>query len=153
MMCVSALSAVGRGFGRRLCGAPRAFSSRVDVSLTEEERELMEGVRRFGQAESAPIGGEVDRSNQFSTQLWAKMGELGVLGIGADPDFGGVGLGVMEQAVEMEEISRASGSVALSYGRHSILCVDRLSRIGSPDQKAEDVRKMISGEFVGALVV
>lgn len=85
--------------------------------------------------------------------LWKKMGDLGILGITASPDYGGMGLGVMDHVIVMEELSRASGSIALSYGAHSNLCVDRLDRIGNESQKQKYLPKLISGEYVGALAM
>lgn len=85
--------------------------------------------------------------------LWPKMGEMGFLGITASPDYGGLGLGYLEHCLVMEELSRASGSIALSYGAHSNLCVNQISRNGNPDQKAKYLPKLISGAHIGALAM
>ena len=110
-------------------------------------------MHRFAQAEIAPLAAETDKSNQFPMHLWQKMGELGLLGMTADPEYGGSGLGYLAHTIAVEEISRASASVGLSYGAHSNLCVNQINRWGTPEQKAQFLPKLCSGEHVGALAM
>jgi isovaleryl-CoA dehydrogenase len=114
---------------------------------------LRDTVRQFAAAEIVPRAGEIDRSNQFPMDLWRKMGSLGVLGITVEETYGGAGMGYLAHIVAMEEISRASGSVGLSYGAHSNLCVNQIRRNGSEAQKSTYLPKLISGEHVGALAM
>ena len=114
---------------------------------------LRDTVRRFAQDRIAPIAAEIDSSNEFPEHLWKELGEIGVLGVTADPDFGGTGMGYLAQVVAIEEISRASASVGLSYGAHSNLCVNQINRWGTPEQKAKYLPKLCSGEHVGALAM
>ncbi|MDG1505550.1 MAG: acyl-CoA dehydrogenase family protein [Planktomarina sp.] len=110
-------------------------------------------VHRFAQDEIKPLAGAVDRDNQFPAQLWKQLGDLGVLGITVDEEFGGVGLGYLAHTVVIEEIARASASVSLSYGAHSNLCVNQISLNGTPEQKNKYLPKLISGDHVGALAM
>ncbi|MCO6388595.1 isovaleryl-CoA dehydrogenase [Aliihoeflea sp. 40Bstr573] len=114
---------------------------------------LRETVRRFAQDRIAPIASEIDSSNEFPNHLWQEMGALGLLGITADPDFGGSGMGYLAHVVALEEISRASASVGLSYGAHSNLCVNQINRWGNAEQKAKYLPALCSGEAVGALAM
>ncbi|MFL6719544.1 MAG: acyl-CoA dehydrogenase family protein, partial [Burkholderiaceae bacterium] len=112
---------------------------------------LREAVQQFAQEQIAPRAAENDRTDQFPMDLWKKMGELGLLGITVDEEYGGTAMGYLAHIVAMEEISRASASVGLSYGAHSNLCVNQIRRNGSDEQKAKYLPKLISGEHVGAL--
>ena len=114
---------------------------------------LRDTVSRFAVAEIAPLAFETDRTDQFPTHLWRQMGELGVLGLTAPEDFGGAAMGYLAHTIAMEEISRASASIGLSYGAHSNLCVNQITRNGTPDQRAKYLPKLISGEHVGALAM
>src|SRR3954469_9122502 len=109
--------------------------------------------RDFAQDEIAPRAAEIDRSNLFPRDLWPKMGALGLHGITVEEEFGGSGLGYLEHCVALEEVSRASASVGLSYGAHSNLCVNQISRNGTAEQKRKYLPKLISGEHVGALAM
>ncbi len=124
-----------------------------DFALGEDIELLRETVRGFAQDRIAPCAGEIDATNQFPRDLWPKLGELGLLGITVEEEFGGAGLGYLAHVVAMEEISRASASVGLSYGAHSNLCVNQLRRWGNPAQKAGYLPGLISGEHVGALAM
>src|SRR5258706_12689726 len=106
-------------------------------------------VRDFVQKEFAPRAAEIDRANEFPADLWRKLGSLGVLGITVEEEFGGTQMGYLAHIVAMEEISRASASVGLSYGAHSNLCVNQLRRNGSDAQRKRYLPKLISGEHVG----
>ncbi|MFG1277260.1 isovaleryl-CoA dehydrogenase [Xanthobacter autotrophicus] len=124
-----------------------------DFDLGETADMLRDTVRDFSQAEIAPRAAEIDKTNQFPRDLWPKLGALGLLGVTAEEEYGGSGLGYLEHVIAMEEISRASASVGLSYGAHSNLCVNQISRNGTPKQKAKYLPKLISGEHVGALAM
>jgi isovaleryl-CoA dehydrogenase len=124
-----------------------------DFGLGEDINLLRETVRSFAQSEIAPRAAEIDSSNQFPRDLWPKLGELGVLGITVESEYGGTGLGYLAHVVAMEEISRASGSVGLSYGAHSNLCVNQLRRWGTPEQRARYLPRLITGEHLGALAM
>jgi len=125
----------------------------LDHNLGEEIDMLRDVVYRFAQAEIVPRAAEIDRSNDFPADLWQKLGELGLLGITAESDYGGSGMGYLAHVIAMEEISRASASVALSYGAHSNLCVNQISRNGSHEQKAKYLPQLCSGEHIGALAM
>ncbi len=125
----------------------------LNFQLGEEIDALRDAVRSFAEAEIAPRAAEVDRSDQFPMDLWPKMGELGVLGITVPEEYGGANMGYLAHMIAMEEISRASASIGLSYGAHSNLCVNQIKRNGSDEQKKKYLPKLISGEHVGALAM
>src|SRR6185312_2567860 len=114
---------------------------------------LRDTVRSFSDAEIAPRAAEIDHSNKFPRDLWPKFGKLGLLGITVEEEYGGTGLGYLEHCVAMEEVSRGSASVGLSYGAHSNLCVNQIRRNGTDAQKRKYLPKLISGEHVGALAM
>ncbi len=114
---------------------------------------LRDAVSRFAAAEIAPLADMTDRSDEFPMHLWRKMGDMGVLGLTAAEEYGGAGMGYLAHTIAMEEISRASASIGLSYGAHSNLCVNQITRNGTPEQRAKYLPKLISGEHVGALAM
>jgi isovaleryl-CoA dehydrogenase len=125
----------------------------LDFDLGETADMLRDQVASFSAAEIAPRAADIDKSNDFPADLWRKFGDLGVLGITVEEEYGGAGMGYLEHVVAMEEISRASASVGLSYGAHSNLCVNQIFRNGNEDQKRRYLSKLISGEHVGALAM
>ncbi|HSD60464.1 MAG TPA: acyl-CoA dehydrogenase family protein, partial [Burkholderiales bacterium] len=125
----------------------------LNFALGESLVMLRESVRGFSAKEIAPRAAEIDRANEFPADLWGKLGSLGLLGITVEEEYGGAGLGYLAHIVAMEEISRASASVGLSYGAHSNLCVNQIRRNGSEAQKRRYLPKLISGEHVGALAM
>ncbi|MBD9447054.1 MULTISPECIES: isovaleryl-CoA dehydrogenase [unclassified Rhizobium] len=129
------------------------YSGGLRFGLADEIEALRDSVRRFATERIAPLAAETDSSNSFPTPLWREMGEMGLLGITAEEAYGGAGLGYLAHCVAMEEISRASASVGLSYGAHSNLCVNQISRNGTDEQKSRYLPKLISGEHVGALAM
>lgn len=131
---------------------PNALPS-FDFDLGATADMLRDSVADFAQARIAPLAAEIDKSNEFPMDLWPAMGEIGVLGVTVDAEYGGAGMGYLEHVVAMEEISRASASVGLSYGAHSNLCVNQIHRNGNDDQKATYLPKLVSGEYVGALAM
>ena len=125
----------------------------LNFDLGETVDMLRDAVYDFVQAEIAPIAADIDRSNEFPNQLWPKLGDMGLLGITVPEDHGGTGMGYLAHIVAMEEISRASASVGLSYGAHSNLCVNQINRNGSDAQKQKYLPRLISGEHIGALAM
>lgn len=129
------------------------YSGGLSFALGEEIEALRDAVRRFASERIAPLADETDRNNAFPMPLWRELGDMGLLGITAAEEYGGAGLGYLAHCVAMEEISRASASVALSYGAHSNLCVNQINRNGNAGQKSRYLPKLISGEHVGALAM
>ena len=125
----------------------------LDFGLGETADMLRDSVRSFAADEIAPRAEAIDASNEFPMELWPRMGELGVLGVTVGEEYGGAGMGYVEHVVAMEEISRASGSVGLSYGAHSNLCVNQIHRNGNDDQRRRYLPKLVGGENVGALAM
>ncbi len=125
----------------------------LDFGLGETADAIRDTTARFAADRIAPLAAEVDRSNAFPRQLWPEMGALGLHGITVEEADGGLGLGYLEHCVAMEEVSRASASVGLSYGAHSNLCVNQIRRWATPEQKARYLPRLISGEHVGALAM
>jgi len=125
----------------------------LNFALGESIDLLRASVRQFAEREIAPIATRIDRENQFPAHLWPKLGDLGVLGITVEEEFGGVDLGYLAHVIAMEEISRASAAVGLSYGAHSNLCVNQLRKNGTIAQKQKYLPKLVSGEHVGALAM
>jgi len=125
----------------------------LNFELGETADMLRDAVQNFAQSEIAPIAAEIDRSNEFPNELWPKLGDMGLLGITVPETYGGAEMGYLEHIVAMEEISRASASVGLSYGAHSNLCVNQINRNGNEAQKQKYLPKLISGEHIGALAM
>src|ERR671917_1921231 len=132
-----------------LANAARPF----DFGLGETADAIRETVRDFAQERIAPRAEEIDRTNTFPRDLWPEMGALGLHGITVEEEYGGSGLGYLEHCVAMEEVSRASASIGLSYGAHSNLCVNQIRRNGSDAQKRKYLPRLASGEHVGALAM
>ena len=128
-------------------------ATELNFALGETTDLLRDSIREFARVEIAPHAVEIDRNNHFPRELWEKMGDLGLLGITVEEAFGGAGMGYLQHTVAMEEISRASAAVALSYGAHSNLCVNQIRRNGTDDQKHKYLPKLISGEHIGALAM
>jgi len=125
----------------------------MDFGLGETADAIRDTTARFAADRIAPLAAEIDASNAFPRQIWPQMGELGLHGVTVEEEFGGLGLGYLEHVVAMEEVSRASASVGLSYGAHSNLCVNQIRRWGSEAQKRRYLPRLISGEHVGALAM
>ena len=125
----------------------------MQFTLPEELQMLRDAVQRFAEERIGPRAAQIDESNEFPRDLWPELGELGLLGVTVDGQWGGSELGYLAHLIVMEEISRASGSVGLSYGAHSNLCVDNLARNGSEEQKARYLPRLCSGEHLGALAM
>jgi len=125
----------------------------LDFQLSETSEMLRQSVYDFSQAEIAPIAAEIDHTNEFPNALWPRMGALGLLGVTVEEEYGGADMSYLDHVIAMEEISRASASVGLSYGAHSTLCVNQIRRNGTAEQKQKYLPKLISGEHIGALAM
>ncbi len=125
----------------------------MDFGLGETADAIRETTARFAADRIAPMAADIDRDNHFPRELWPEMGDLGLHGITVEEEFGGLGLGYLEHVIAMEEISRASASIGLSYGAHSNLCVNQIRRWATPEQKRRYLPKLISGEHVGSLAM
>jgi isovaleryl-CoA dehydrogenase len=125
----------------------------LDFDLGETAEAIRETVKTFTDAEIAPLAAEIDRTDVFPRDLWPKLGELGLLGITVEEEYGGSGLGYLEHCIAMEEISRGSASIGLSYGAHSNLCVNQIRRNGGAEQKRRYLPKLVSGAHIGALAM
>ena len=124
-----------------------------DFALGESADMIRESTQRFAADKIAPLAAKIDADDWFPRELWPAMGELGLHGITVEEEFGGLGLGYLEHVVAVEEVSRASASIGLSYGAHSNLCVNQIRRWGNPEQKAKYLPKLVSGEHVGSLAM
>ena len=131
---------------------PNTFKE-LDFDLGNDINVLKDSIQEFCKREIAPLADDIDKKNDFPSHLWKKMGELGLLGITAEEKYGGSGLGYTEHVIAMQEISKASASVGLSYGAHSNLCVNQITLNGSEKQKQKYLPKLISGDHVGALAM
>lgn len=125
----------------------------LQFDLPETTQFMRDTVSQFASQEIAPMAEKIDHSNQFPIELWPKLGELGLLGITVEEEYGGSGMGYLEHVIAMEEISRASASVGLSYGAHSNLCINQIRLKGTEVQKQQYLPKLISGEHIGALAI
>ncbi|XP_012993090.1 isovaleryl-CoA dehydrogenase, mitochondrial [Esox lucius] len=148
------ITRISTAVSRRGCAAGLPVDDIVN-GLTEEQIQLRQTIRRFLTEKLAPVANEIDKSNEFvgMKDFWRDMGHMGLLGITAPPDYGGSGLGYLDHVIVMEEISRVSAAVALSYGAHSNLCVNQMVRHGNTKQKEKYLPKLMSGEHVGALAM
>ncbi|MFQ5438423.1 MAG: isovaleryl-CoA dehydrogenase [Paracoccaceae bacterium] len=129
------------------------FTASMNFACGEEIEALRDMVHRWAQERLAPMAAEIDKTNEFPAELWREMGDLGLLGITVPEDYGGADMGYLAHTIAVEEIARASASVALSYGAHSNLCVNQIRLNGTPEQKAQYLPRLISGEHVGALAM
>ncbi|MBA3324033.1 MAG: isovaleryl-CoA dehydrogenase [Rhodobacteraceae bacterium] len=129
------------------------FTASLNFALGEDIDALRDLVQSWAQERLVPIAAEIDRGNAFPAELWREMGDLGLLGVTVPEEYGGAGLGYLAHVVAVEEIARASASVALSYGAHSNLCVNQINLNGTPEQKAKYLPPLVSGEHVGALAM
>jgi len=125
----------------------------MEFGLGENADAIRDTTARWAADRLAPLAAEIDEKNEFKRELWPEMGDLGLHGITVEEEFGGLGLGYLEHVVAMEEVSRASASIGLSYGAHSNLCVNQIRRWGTPEQKQQYLPKLISGEHVGSLAM
>ena len=129
------------------------FEASLRFEFDDAVADLRDVVRRWAQERVKPLAAEIDSENRMPRKLWREMGDLGLLGITVEEEFGGAGMGYLAHAIAVEEIARASASVALSYGAHSNLCVNQIRRNGSAEQKAKHLPKLVSGEHIGALAM
>ena len=129
------------------------FTAAMEFDLGEDVSALREQVHRWAQERVAPLAAEIDQSNQFPAHLWREMGDLGLLGLTVDEEFGGAGMSYLAHTVAVEEVARASASVSLSYGAHSNLCVNQIKLNGTQAQKEKYLPRLISGAHVGALAM
>jgi isovaleryl-CoA dehydrogenase len=129
------------------------FNASMNFALGEDIEALREAVHRFAQDRIAPLAADLDAKNECPAHLWREMGEMGLLGVTVEEEYGGAGMGYLAHAVALEEISRASASVGLSYGAHSNLCVNQIRLNGTEEQKRKYLPRLISGEHVGALAM
>ncbi|MGO3915626.1 MAG: acyl-CoA dehydrogenase family protein, partial [Pseudoalteromonas sp.] len=125
----------------------------MNFGLGETADMIRDHVNSFASQEIAPLAEKTDIDNEFPNQLWPQLGEMGLLGMTVSEEFGGAGLGYLEHVIAMEEVSRASASIGLSYGAHSNLCVNQINRNGNQAQKEKFLPKLISGEHIGALAM
>ncbi|MFT7524088.1 MAG: isovaleryl-CoA dehydrogenase, partial [Candidatus Paceibacteria bacterium] len=124
------------------------FNASMNFACGEDIESLRDMVHRWAQDRIAPLAAEIDKTNKLPAELWLEMGELGLLGITVDEEFGGVNMGYLAHTIAVEEIARASASVSLSYGAHSNLCVNQISLNGTPEQKAKYLPDLVSGKKV-----
>ncbi|MBV1927220.1 MAG: isovaleryl-CoA dehydrogenase [Rhodobacteraceae bacterium] len=129
------------------------FNASMQFDLGEDVNALREMVHRWAQDRVRPMAADIDRNNEFPSELWVEMGELGMLGVTVPEEFGGAGMSYLAHTVAVEEVARASASVSLSYGAHSNLCVNQIKLNGSPEQKAKYLPGLVSGQHVGALAM
>jgi isovaleryl-CoA dehydrogenase len=129
------------------------FTASMTFDLGEDIAALRDMVHHWAQERVRPLAAEIDRTNEFPAELWREMGDLGLLGITVEEEYGGAGMGYLAHVVAVEEIARASASVSLSYGAHSNLCVNQIRLNGTPEQRAKYLPPLISGEHVGALAM
>ena len=129
------------------------FDGKMNFHLGEDIDSLRASVKRFANDEILPIASEIDKTNEFPKSLWTKMGDLGLHGITVSESDGGIGMGYLAHCIAIEEISRASASVGLSYGAHSNLCINQINRWGNQEQKRRYLPNLISGEHIGALAM
>ncbi len=129
------------------------FFTSMNFGLGEEIDALREATHKFAQERIKPLAQEIDKSNEFPAHLWKEFGDMGLLGVTVDEEYGGAGMGYLAHSVALEEIARASASVSLSYGAHSNLCVNQIKLNGNAEQKAKYLPRLVSGEHVGALAM
>src|SRR6516164_4602377 len=132
---------------------PQPSSPALEFGLGETADAIRETTARFAADRIAPIAARIDETNAFPRELWPQMGELGLHGVTVEEAYGGLGLGYLEHVVAMEEFSRASAAIGLSYGAHSNLCVNQIRRNGNDEQRRRYLPKLISGEHVGGLAM